>query len=120
VIYLLEIEQSDPKRGKKLYDCSIIYSYFSKKLQEGFFLINIIPNFCLSIFNFLRKINFDYLFLIRPGVYRFRKDFKRLSVHARLAGYLSRQVFIYWPVEESKRDEFNQLFNGRKSINPIK
>ena len=88
---------------------------YQRKGGEGFYIIKLIPKFWLRFSSFLRKINFDYLLLALPGVHRVSEEYKTLSVDARIARYLSRELFHLFGYRRVRRMGFKYMYIKRET-----
>lgn len=86
-------ESSQDGEIKVSEDCRIFMPLYQGKGNDGFFLIRNISPFWLNLSATLRKIKFEGLLTLLPGVKRDPKESYTLVVNRKVAKYLATEIF---------------------------
>lgn len=89
---------------------------YQKAGEDGYYLIKPIPKIALKLSVFLRKIKFDNLLVILPGVSWFDKSKEILLVNTKTAKYLAKQLFHLLGYRSFQLDKNNIKFYSRDRI----
>ncbi|MCL6261440.1 succinylglutamate desuccinylase/aspartoacylase family protein [Aquiflexum sp. TKW24L] len=75
------------------FDGMLFMPLYQNQGSDGFFIIRKIPAFALTLSAFLRKIKFDNLFTLLPGVKWEHRDKEILRVDLKVAKYMAKPFF---------------------------
>jgi hypothetical protein len=86
---------------------------YQKAGEDGYYLIKPIPKIALKLSVFLRKVKFDNLLVILPGVSWYDKSKEILLVNTKTAKYLAKQLFHLLGYRSFQLDKNNIKFYSR-------
>lgn len=93
----------------------IFLPFYQKQGEDGFFIIRKIPGVALRVSAFLRKINFDNLLPLFPGVHWESVTDKRiLKVDKRVARFFARDFFHLLGYRSKKIDQSYLIVRNRE------
>lgn len=89
---------------------------YQKAGEDGYYLIKPIPKLALNLSVILRKIKFDNLLVMLPGVSWYDKTKEILIVNTRTAKFLAKQFFNLLGYRSFQLDKHNIKFYNRERI----
>lgn len=89
---------------------------YQKAGEDGYYLIKPIPKIALKLSAILRKIKFDNLLLLLPGVHWYDKTKEILLVNTIIAKYLAKQLFHLLGYRSYQLDKNNIKFYNRERM----
>ncbi len=90
---------------------------YQKQGDDGFFIIKEIPKWSLGMSAVLRRINFDSILTILPGVSRHPNNEHTLVVNKRIARYLAIELFHLLGYRRKEKLRDVMLFSRREHSN---
>lgn len=95
----------------------IFMPLYQKQGDDGFFIIKKIPKWSLGMSAVLRRINFDSILTILPGVSRHPNNEHTLVVNKRIARYLAIELFHLLGYRRKEKLRDVMLFSRREHSN---
>lgn len=92
----------------------IFMPLYQKQGDDGFFIIRRISPFWLNLSSILRRIRFESVLILLPGVKRDPQNDKTLIIDRRIARFMSVQLFHLLGYRMKQREEFNFRFTRRE------
>ncbi len=105
--------------GKQLetpYTGQIFMPLYQGKGNDGFFIIRKTPLFFLKLSAFLRKISFDRLLVVLPGVNWRSESREELVVNLKIARFFTRQFFHLMGYRSKHKDATNLKLKNREAV----
>jgi predicted deacylase len=98
------------------YDGLLFMPLYQNQGSDGFFIIRKIPAFALTLSAFLRKIKFDNLFTLLPGVKWEHRDKEVLRVDLKVARFMAKPFFHLLGYRVRQLDSnYLRLYNREKA-----
>lgn len=97
-----------PRKGR------IFMPLYQTTGEDGFFIIRKVPHFALRLSRWLRKINFESVLTLMPGVNRDPKKHYQLIVDLRIAKFLALDLFHLLGYRQRKQVRDYLLFTRRE------
>ena len=82
--------------------------------EDGFFVVRDVPLWALRLSSVLRKINFERLLVLLPGVSRSPDQSEALVVNKKIARFLANQLFHLLGYRRKKDDGVVMIFSRRE------
>jgi succinylglutamate desuccinylase len=83
--------------------------------NDGFFIVRSVPSWALGLSRFLRRINFEKILVLLPGVSRSKVQSDALVVNKRVAKFLAVELFHLLGYRR-KRDDGEEMIFSRREI----
>lgn len=112
----IPIAISHNKELKSKYHGRIFMPLYQNKGAEGFFIIRHIKPFLLKVSTFLRRIRFDGLLLVLPGISWLNKREGILQVNLRIAKFFAKSFFHLLGYRNKQITETHLRLNNRERV----
>jgi len=96
--------------------CRIFMPLYQSAGSDGFFLVRRIPGWALSLSAVLRKINFENMLVLLPGVSRSPERPDTLVVNRQIARFLAKELFHLLGYRRKKSEGDVMLFSRREIV----
>lgn len=83
--------------------------------NDGFFIVRGVPGWALSLSRFLRRINFERILVLLPGISRSKTQSDALVVNKKIARFLAVELFHLLGYRR-KKDDGNEMIVSRREI----
>ncbi len=93
----------------------ILMPLYQDSGNDGFFIVRNVPKWALAFSRFLKRINFERLLLLLPGVSRSKTQTDALVVNKKVARFLSVEIFHLLGYRR-KQDDGNEMIVSRREI----
>lgn len=83
--------------------------------NDGFFIVRQVPTWALTLSRFLRRVNFETLLVLLPGISRSKTQPDTLVVNKRVAKFLAVELFHLLGYRR-KQDTGDRMIVSRREI----
>lgn len=83
--------------------------------DDGFFIVRSVPGWALTLSTFLRRVNFEQILLLLPGISRSKTQSDALIVNKKVARFLAVEIFHLLGYRR-KKDDGKQMIVSRREI----